>query len=90
MFHAPDISLFTIRATKHEMRIKQHLDQDNEIYYNSLLSIGLTKSDIKKIKDGDDVYIFRDELDKLNINFYTEDETIVSTNYYKYKPPGKE
>lgn len=89
MFHAPDISLFTIRATKHEKRIKQYLDEDNELYYNSLLGIGLTKSDIKKIKEGDDVYVFRDELDKLNINFYTEDETIVTTNYYKYIPPNK-
>lgn len=90
MFHAPDISLFTIRATKHEKRIKKYLDEDNEVYYNDLLKLGLTKADIKKIKDGDDIFVFRDELDKLKINFYTDDETIVTTNYYKYRAPSSQ
>lgn len=87
MFHAPDISLFTIRVSKHEKRLKKFLDENNELYYNSLLKIGLTKSDINKIKAGEDVYVFRDELNKIKVNFYSDDEKIITNNYYLYKAP---
>ena len=86
-FHAPDISANHIRKSKFQKNAEGQLFKDNEIYYERLLGLGLTKAEVKKIKDGDDIYIFKDELHRIKRDLYVSEEKI--TNHYIIAKSGK-
>lgn len=76
MFHAPDITVGTIRPGIFGKKSKELLDVMNDDLYKKYMDLGLTKSDIQKIKNGEDVYVWFNELSKLKINFFSGEEII--------------
>ncbi len=88
LFHLPDMPAYSRRKEEKEYgrRVNVLLDSDNEDYLKSLSALGLSKSQIKKIADGEDVKFYRDDLDKLSYAFFTEEETVVQKNLYKFEP----
>jgi len=78
MFHAPDITVNTIRPGLFGKKSKELLDVMNEDIFKRYLEIGLSKSDLEKIKKGEDVYVWFNELAKIKRNFFLEEETIVN------------
>lgn len=87
LFHAPDISANKIRKSKFQKNAEEQLFQDNEIYYKRLMSLGLSKAEIKKIKDGDDIYIFKDDLHRIKRDLFVAEET--TTSHYVITKPSK-
>ncbi len=79
MFHAPDITLNTIRNSDYEKKIKQMLDAHNEVYYEDIADLGLSKVELKKIREGGDVYIYQDEFHRIKRQLFLGEEQI--TNY---------
>lgn len=76
MFHAPDVTVGTIRPGIFGKKAKELLDVMNEDLYRRYLDLGLTKADIQKIKNGEDVYVWFNELSKLKINLFSGEEII--------------
>lgn len=76
MFHAPDITINTIRKGVFAEKSKELLDAMNEDIYNQYQKIGLTKADVAKMKKGEDVYVWYDELSKLKRQFFSAEEVI--------------
>lgn len=80
MFHSFDIEMSTSRPYPGDKIAKEMLDIRNEEYFANLLMLGLTKSDIKKIKDGDDVYISALNLSKIKRELFTSEEVVKTLN----------
>lgn len=87
MFHAPDIRLNTIRNDAYDKKIKEMLDQHNEIYYEDIASLGLTKAEIKKIKEGGDIYIYQEDFSRIKRQLFLGEENII--NYQVLVKPSK-
>jgi len=80
LFHAPDISLNTIRKDVFQKGIEEQLHVDNEYYYSQISKLGLTKSEIAKIKKGEDIYFFQKDLGRIKRDLFVGEETV--TNQY--------
>lgn len=78
MFHAPDITVGTIRPGLFGKKSKELLDVMNEDLYARYLDLGLTKKDIQKMRDGEDVYVWFDELSKIKKNFFLTEERVIN------------
>lgn len=76
MFHAPDITIGTIRQGVFGAKSKELLTIMNNDIYAQCLAIGLTKSDIEKMKKGEDVYVWYDNIHKLKRQFFNGEELI--------------
>lgn len=76
MFHAPDLTMGTIRQGVFGAKSKELLDVMNEDIYQSYKNIGLTKADIEKIKKGEDVYVWYDNLSKLKRQLFSDEYTV--------------
>jgi len=76
MFHAPDITVGTIRQGVFGSKAKELLEVMNEDIYAQYMQIGLSKADIAKIKKGEDVYVWYDELNKIKRQFFSDEEVI--------------
>lgn len=87
LFHAPDILTNNVRKDKFQKNIEEQLVKDNDIFYERLLSLGLSKAEVKKIKEGDDVYVFRDELHRIKRDLFVAEET--TTSHYVITKPSK-
>ncbi len=87
LFHAPDISLPSIRKDSFQKGIEKLLHKHNEEFYNHLANIGLSKTEINKIKSGEDIYYFAEDFHKLKVDFFVGEETI--TNHYVITKPNK-
>jgi len=88
-FHAPDVRTFNIRKEAGSEKLLKFLHEDNEEFYSKLLKVGLTNAEIQSIRDGDDVYIFRDDLKRLTRKFASDEEIETSTYYEEFAPPAK-
>lgn len=76
MFHAPDITIGTIRQGVFGAKSKELLTIMNNDIYAQYLEIGLTKSDIEKMKKGEDVFVWYDNINKLKRKFFNGEELI--------------
>lgn len=76
MFHAPDITVGTIRPGVFGKKSKELLDVMNEDLYKRYLDLGLSKADIQKMRNGEDVYVWFNELSKLKRNLFSSEEII--------------
>ena len=88
-FHAPDVRTFNIRKEAGSEKLLKFLHEDNEEFYSKLLEVGLTEAEIQSIRDGDDVYIFRDDLKRLTRKFAADEETETVVYYTEFEPPAK-
>lgn len=87
-FHAPDFMSYKLRKTMNEERIRGLLTAYNELYYEKLVNVvGLTKKQVDKIRGGDDLYIFADELNKLKSTFIVDEYEDRTLLYKPYTPP---
>ena len=87
LFHAPDMNTPAIRKDKITKRLEERLYQENELFYQRLLSLGLTKAEIKKISDGDDVLLFTEDLHRIKRDLFVAEET--ETTHYVITKPTK-
>jgi hypothetical protein len=74
MFHAPDITVGTVRPGVFGKKSKELLDLMNEELYTRYMEVGLTKSDITKIRNGEDVYVWFNELGKIKKKLIESEE----------------
>ena len=74
MFHAPDITVGTVRPGVFGKKSKELLDLMNEELYTRYMEIGLTKSDITRIRNGEDVYVWFNELGKIKKKLIESEE----------------
>ncbi len=88
-FHAPDVQSYTIRKETGTEKMLRFLHEDNEQYYTKLLELGLTDDEIQSIRVGGDVYIYRDDLKRLNRKFAADEEVETVVYYTEFKPPAK-
>jgi hypothetical protein len=77
MFHAPDITVNTIRPGIFGKKAKELLNVMNEDLYVEYMRLGLTKADIAKIRNGEDIYVWFNELNKIKRKFIESEETHV-------------
>ncbi len=75
LFHAPDITLRTIRNDVLGKKSKELLETMNEDVYSKYIEIGLTKADITKIRNGEDVYLWYNDLGKIKRTLFESEET---------------
>lgn len=87
MFHSPDMALSTIRKDIYQRGVEDVMMEDNEAYFDRLMHLGLTKSEIKKIKEGEDVHFFRKDFHRLKVDLFIGEET--STTQYIITKPHK-
>lgn len=80
MFHSFDIEMSTSRPYPGDKIAKEMLDIRNEEYFENLLKLGLTKLDIKKIKDGDEVYISALNLSKIKRELCSSEDVVKTFN----------
>lgn len=80
MFHSFDIEMPTSRPYPGDKIAKEMLNIRNEEYFENLLKLGLTKLDIKKIKDGDDVYISALNLSKIKRELCFSEDVVKTFN----------
>lgn len=80
LFHAPDLSLNIVRKDKYQKAIEEQLHAHNESFYEDMQQLGLTKSDINKIKQGEDVFIFEKDFSRIKRDLFIAEETL--TNHY--------
>jgi len=71
-----DITVGTIRQGVFGSKAKELLEVMNEDIYAQYMQIGLSKADIAKIKKGEDVYVWYDELNKIKRQFFSDEEVI--------------
>ena len=88
-FHAPDVQTYNIRKEAGSEKLLRFLHEDNEQYYSKLLELGLTETEVQTIRGGDDVYIFRDDLKRLNRKFAADEEVETVVYYTEFEPPAK-
>jgi len=88
-FHAPDVQTYNIRKEVGSEKLLKFLHEDNEQYYSKLIELGLTDSEVQKIREGDDVYIFRDDLKRLNRKFAADEDIETVVYYTEFEPPSK-
>lgn len=87
-FHAPDFLSYKIRKDENDERLRDILDVHNETYYQKLSKeVGLTKSQVNRIRNGKHVHIFADELDNLSKVFVTDDFFETRTSYVPFSAP---
>ena len=80
MFHSFDVEMSTSRPYPGDKIAKEMLDIRNEEYFTNLLKLGLTKADIKKIKDGDEVYISALNLSKIRRELFNSEDVVKTLN----------
>lgn len=78
LFHAPDIQMPVIRKDEFQRGAEKLLHTYNNQYYDNLLKLGLTKSELKRIKDGDDIYVFPEDFHRLKVDLIVSEEQITS------------
>jgi hypothetical protein len=78
MFHAPDINVGVMRPGVFGKKSKELLDVLNEELFKKYKDLGLTKSDVEKIKNGEDVYVWFNEISKIKRDFFEYEETVVN------------
>lgn len=88
-FHAPDVRSYNIRKEVGSEKLLKFLHEDNEQFYSKLIELGLTNTEVQSIRQGDDVYIFRDDLKRLNRKFATDEEVETVIYYTEFEPPSK-
>ena len=76
MFHAPDITVGTTRPGVMGEKSKELLQVMNDDLYSRYLELGLTKLDIAKMKKGEDVYIWFNELGKIKRQLFSTEQVI--------------
>lgn len=79
IFHTPDIELPTIRKNHWQKGVEKLLYEENEQFYVFLKDLGLTKSEITKIRAGEDILYFPKDFHKLNVDLVVEE--FVQTTY---------
>lgn len=80
LFHAPDLTLNIVRKDKWQKAIEEQLHKHNEYFYEDIQKLGLTKSEINKIKQGEDIYIFEKDFSRIKRDLFVAEETL--TNHY--------
>ena len=89
MFHSFDRLTYNIRKDEERDKLLKFLYENNEYYYSKLKELGLTETEIQSIRDGGDVYVFRDDLKRLNRKFAV-DESVETVIYFEeFVPPAK-
>lgn len=74
MFHLPDLIMPTFRQTPDDKRVLKMLKQGNEEFCKELASIGISKPNVAKIRRGQDVFLYRDQLSSLkNVSLLMEE-----------------
>ncbi len=89
MFHSPDQMTYNIRKDSEREKLLKFLHEDNEQYYTQLSEIGLTEAEVESVRQGDDVYIFRDDLKRLNRKFAASESMETVIYYEEFVPPAK-
>lgn len=87
LFHAPDMNTPTIRKDKITKKLEERLYQENDLFYQRLLGLGLTKSEVKKISEGEDIIFFTEDLHRIKRDLFVAEET--ETTHYVITKPNK-
>lgn len=85
VFHAPDITINTIRKTGFEDGAKKVLGARNRKFFQDWKNIGLTTKEIKDIEEGKDIYIFAYDLGRIKRPLFSGVEEEVTQTYLEYK-----
>lgn len=85
MFHSPDMEFSRYRPKEGDDGIKRLLDKENEKYYAKLEKLGITKPQMAKIRKGENVFWYADQVHKLNRKFFSSVEEEVTQHYTIYK-----
>ncbi len=68
IFHIVDRSLYTLRTPFEYKELVKQLQVENESDITKLRALGLTEVELKKYKSGKDVFLYRKDFHRLNIN----------------------
>lgn len=86
-FHTPDYMAYQKRKSTVEPRLRELLDIYNEGYFEKLrTNVGLTKTQVDKIRNGDEVYIYADELSRLKKTFVVDDYMETRKTFVAFTP----
>lgn len=88
-FHAPDVPSYNIRKEVGTEQMLRFLHEDNEQYYSKLLELGLTDTEVQSIREGGDVYVYRDDLKRLSRKFAADEDIETVVYYTEFEPPAK-
>lgn len=73
IFHAADVNLPKVRRYDHQNSFEKSIEDFNEEYFSKFLLLGLTKADISKMRGGKDIFISRENFNKLKVEFIVKD-----------------
>lgn len=83
MFHLPDRQTLSHRKLEYEVGALRVLQNYNTKYAAKLKQLGLNKSELIKFNKGEDVYIYRDQIARLNANLVEDENLSESITYTK-------
>jgi len=89
MFHSFDQLTHNIRKDDERDKLLKFLFEDNEQYYSQLKDLGLTDVEVQSIRDGNNVYVFRDDLKRLSRKFAVDEDIETVVYYTEFEPPAK-
>lgn len=89
MFHSFDQLTHNIRKDDERDKLLKFLFEDNEQYYSQLKDLGLTDVEVQSVRDGNNVYVFRDDLKRLSRKFAADEEVETIVYYTEFEPPAK-